>query len=400
MTRKPNIIILSDSPHLSTGFATVAKNIASRLKEEWDISFYAIGYAGDYTPLQQEYKLYTTGDGLYGGDRAAELIKILKPDCVFIINDPWVAGRYTVKIRAKNADIPIIVYTPVDAHNLNAEYVQLLNLATHVIAYTQFGIDRLQESGLDIPTSIIPHGVDSSVFYSTDKNEARNEFGFPQDRFVVLNINANNPRKNLDFFFFIFSEWVKTYKHDDALVYYHGQLKGQALNVEQYCEYLGIDDRLMISDPRLNGIFGFPVDAMRTVYNCADVFMTTCCNEGWGLTTHEAMACGIPTIAPDHAAVAEWAKGGFYKVAVDHRYPKSTYDGLNTVHYLPQYEASLQSLEDMYQRRDLRKMYSSAGYKVATQNKYNWENIVSEFNSVFKIYLGKVINNGESNIPC
>ena len=394
MTRKPSLMILSDSPHLSTGFATVAKNIASRLKEQWDISFYAVGYAGDYTPLQREYKLFTTGDGLYGGDRAAELIQVLKPDCVLIINDPWIAGRYTVKIRAKNTSVPIIVYTPVDAHNLNREYVQLLNLTTHVVAYTQFGIDRLRESGLTVPTSIIPHGVDTSVFYPLDMKDARDEFQFPQDTFIVLNVNANNPRKNLDYFFFIFSEWIKKYKRDDALVYYHGQLKGDALDVTQYCEYLGIDDKLMISDPRLNGAIGLPTDVMRTVYNCADVYMTTCANEGWGLTVHEALATATPVIAPDYSAIGEWAKGGFYKVAVDYRYPKSTQQGLNTVHYLPQYEACIQALEDMYNRPDLRKMYSSAGYNVARQDKFSWDVISKQFNSLFNNEIEKVNRNG------
>lgn len=279
MDQKKKVLVISDFVGLSTGFATVAKNLVYRWLDDYEIAHLACAYSGDYSDWQKFLRLYTTDTDLYGYGKVARVISIEKPDLVFIINDPWVVARMASYIRAKHPDVPIVAYCPVDAENLNPEYVQLCNLCNHVVLYTQFGVEQMTKSGLNVPTSIIPHGVDTTVFYPQDRKAAREALGLPEDVFIVLNLNANNPRKNLDFFFFAFKRWLDQYPHDNARVYYHGALQGD-LNVPQYLEYLGISDRLMITHPKISGAVGAPVDVVSQVYNAADVYMTTCSNEG------------------------------------------------------------------------------------------------------------------------
>ena len=50
---------------------------------------------------------------------------------------------------------------------------------------------------------------------------------------------------------------------------------------------------------------GMPIEAVNQIYNCADLVISTTLGEGWGLSLTEAMAVGIPVLAPRHTSVQE-----------------------------------------------------------------------------------------------
>jgi glycosyltransferase involved in cell wall biosynthesis len=55
---------------------------------------------------------------------------------------------------------------------------------------------------------------------------------------------------------------------------------------------------------------GEKIEELAEKYQCADVFVSTTKGEGWGLTITEAMACGIPVIAPNHTSIKEITNNG------------------------------------------------------------------------------------------
>ena len=95
----------------------------------------------------------------------------------------------------------------------------------HVIAYTAFGKQELISAGLKLPTSVIPHGIDKSVYFPLEKSQVRKQAGLTDDLFIVQMVDRNQIRKRLDLGFYYFSEWVKrTNKPKSVRLYYHGAL--------------------------------------------------------------------------------------------------------------------------------------------------------------------------------
>ena len=60
---------------------------------------------------------------------------------------------------------------------------------------------------------------------------------------------------------------------------------------------------------------------LNRIYNAMDVFLTTTTGEGWGLTITEAMACGVPVIAPAHTSINEITDGGKRAYLLETLYP-------------------------------------------------------------------------------
>ncbi len=376
------LLFIGDSPTVNTGFGTVAAAILDGIKQDWEICVLGINYYGDYHSLQHVYRLYTTGmEDPYGLSRIPKLLKELQPDCILMLNDPWVCCRYLTKIRSIDQNIPVVVYTPVDSLNLQQKYVNPLNQATCVVAYTQFGIDELINAGLNVPYAVIPHGVDTDIMHPVDQVEARDILGLDHDSFFILNVDRNSPRKRLDVALYIFAEWLKKYPHDNARFYYHGALKDEGIDVVQFADYLGIVDRLNVTAEDLHPSLGIKREAMKYIYSMADVFLKVCGSEGWGLTLHEAMACKVPCIVPDYSALSEWPKNGVFYVPVDD-IPSVTPNALNTVHKLPNIHWTIEALEILYQDAQLRKELGERGYNVATQDRFQWSNVAQQFNIV------------------
>jgi hypothetical protein len=281
---KPKLFIIADAA-VDTGFAQVSHNIIDNLHQRWDIDVLAINYYGDPHPIQHKARLWsptgTTHGDVYGYSRIENLIRNIKPNVVLLIQDPWIAAEYA-HILKKITEPRKVLYTPVDAANIKKMYVDPINEAyTHIVGYTQFGISELTRSGLSLPTSVIPHGVDKSIYYPLDRTEVRKEAGLSVDDFIVQVVDRNQIRKRIDLAMHYFAEWVHTTnKPDTVRFYYHGALRDEGWDIGQLAKELGIHDRLILSHEDLSPSHGFPIEAMKLVYNVADVKLSTTKGEG------------------------------------------------------------------------------------------------------------------------
>lgn len=384
-TTKKKLFIVADAG-CDTGFASVTHNLIENLHTLWDIHVLGINYQGDPHPIQAKAKLYNPsakvqGD-YYGTARIAELLHTIKPDLVFMINDPWVGSSYAPIFARANYDVPIVLYVPVDGTNVMRDYVEPLNAYSHVIGYTQFGIDVLSESGLTIPTSVIPHGVNTKLWKPTDRVDAREKQGFGQDWFIVNITDRNQIRKRIDLGFYYFSLWAKD-KPNTVRLHYHGGMEDEGWNLFQLADAFGIKERLIISAPNITAQRGIPLDLMPYYYAPADVGLSTTMGEGWGLTTHERMAMEIPMIVPEYSALGEWAKGGVHYTEISN-IPYFNPKSLNTRGGIPTLESSIAALEKMYTDVDYRLSIAKAGYTLATQPRFQWKNIAMQFNTIFR----------------
>lgn len=374
---KPTLLIIGDVVK-ATGFARVNEALAAELSDRYDIAVLGVNYKGDPTPLQARYRLYPAylGGDLHGLGRLADILRVETPDVCLFVCDPWIAADYARTLDTLDNVPPCVLYTPVDALSLRPVDVQPLRLFDQVVAYTQFGLTELRKSGYTGPLSVIPHGIDVELFHPIDQAEARRATGLPLDTFAVLILDQNNPRKRLDIAFDSFSRFAAD-KPDTVRMVYHGPLGGQGKwDILGMARDLGIDTRLIL--PERHGL-AIPDGQLPYLYSMCDVKLSCCAGEGWGLTTMEAMACGLPNIVPDFAALGEWAKDA---VAYVPAVTPLRHVEINTVGYSPRADEAAAALERLYQNTEMRMDLRVAGYARVQQPEYRWRAIADQFADV------------------
>jgi D-inositol-3-phosphate glycosyltransferase len=374
----PKLLICGDFAK-PTGFARVNEALAQHLRTRWSISVLAVNYKGDYTPLQQHYQLYPArlGGDEMGMGRIAELVQVTEPDAILVVCDPWIAPGYLEALGETHP--PIVLYTPVDATHLRKVDIAPLNGYDQVIAYTQFGATELIKAGYRGPMAIAPHGIDLDLFAPLDQADVRARVGMPLDTFAVLVLDRNQPRKRLDIAFDAFAQFANG-KPESVKLVYHGALDDVGWDIEGMADDLGIADRLILTGRFTRGQ-SVPVAALSAIYSMCDVRVATPAGEGWSLPAMEAMACGLPNVVPDFAALGEWAAGAvaYVPAPIPHRHPE-----INTVGRVPLAGDVAHALDILYERPDYRAQMAAAGLSLVAQPQYRWAAIADSFDALLR----------------
>ena len=143
------------------------------------------------------------------------------------------------------------------------------------------------------------------MFTPMKKEEARKMLGLPQDMFLFMDLNRNQPRKRYDLLIMAFVELVVKYPTKPLFLMcicdkgekggwwlfelYARELKLRGVPVDMF------GNRLMISSQDMI----FRDEDINVFYNIADVGVNTAEGEGWGLCNFEQMGLGIPQVVPD-----------------------------------------------------------------------------------------------------
>jgi len=361
---------------LHSGFATVTHSVLASLHERHEVHVCGVNYRGD--PHGYPYPIYRAdlrGD-TWGVNRFDELCYKIQPDIVCINNDAWNVVRFLTSPRP----IPIVAYIPVDGEGMPRETAAYLNRLTCAIWYTEFGQRVAESAGFAGKSEIIPHGVDTVRYRPIDKQEARQAMGLPEhiaSGFIVGNVNRNQLRKRLDISIHAFALAVKEYKLENAWLYLHAASRDEGGDLGKIAEYYGIADRVMRPDGK-DSFTGVDYEAMPYIYSSFDVQISSSMGEGWGLTTMEGMACGVPQIVPMHSALAEWPDGYVDYVSADDDFVMPY--GVNMVCKVPSTKQLMSEIAFHYRM-------SASVFKpreLVTQPQFRWPNISARFEQVFQ----------------
>lgn len=112
---------------------------------------------------------------------------------------------------------------------------------------------------------------------------------------------------------------------------------------------------------------------MRDTYNCFDVQVSTTQGEGFGLTTLEGMACGVPQIVPDWAALGDWGKRGAWMVPCTTTVVGSPY--VNVIGGVPDEKMFITALQKLYIDTRARKNNAQAALECAQQPCFQWSDV-------------------------
>lgn len=367
---KTKLLVVGDAGR-PTGFEKVLRNVVAQLHatDKYDITIRGIGYDPDRATRAYPVPVKTAGgtfDDPVGIQSFGDWIDEDKPDAVWVLQDLWNIAGYML---FKPVEVPTVAYFPVDTPNMQWGNAMALAAVSEAVSYTKFGahetavgvrdlVTRLERGfpadepyewfttkkfGVDFNGRVdrlsrwsepdnynrIPHGLEHGVFVPRNKDHCRREFGIPNDAFVVMNVGTNQFRKRLDLTMRAFAMLLDG--HPNALLVLHcagnyGSMDGY--NLAQMAELFGIAHRTKLIHLTHGDLTD---DRLCTLYNCADVHLNTSGGEGWGLTSVESAACGVPQVVPDWSATREiWTDQADLIAVRDYRIePKQV---LNTAH--------------------------------------------------------------------
>lgn len=375
-----------------TGFARVTHNVLAHLVGKWDIHVLGLNYLGDPNRYSALYPIWPAvlGGDVFGIGRLAPLVKQLRPDVVVINNDPWIVAGMLKEIPGH---VPVVAYMPVDARNQQSARDLSYSLAA-AVCYTDFGARELVAGGYQGRTEVVPHGIDPAVYYPRGRAEARAQllrFTPPRDLdrlFIVGNVNRNQPRKRLDLTLEYWTAWWHAAGQPaHAHLYVHAAVKGDGgYDLQQLASYYGIERQFIPTSTRLTSTDGVREADMAAIYSLFDVQLSTTQGEGWGLTTHEGMACGVAQIVPDYAALGEWPRGAADLVPISGY--AATPEDVNTLGGVPDKAATVDALMAHYLHPEHTAKMAAAALARATEPRFRWPDIAARFDALCREVVG------------
>ncbi len=405
------VLWCGDSPRVSTGFARCTRAACDALfKRGWHVDILGINDFGDpcdyHSPVWPCRQPLDGGRDLFGVTRLPHLIVRLKPDVAVILNDPWNIGPYMEYIekyaeslegndRKDDAVLlrrtPIVAWLAVDGDNVSAKD---LNQLAHVMVWTDYAAEQLAIGGYEGKSDVVPLGVDSGLFSQRPILAARKKIlpeQVPSDAFVVGSVGRNQPRKRLDLTLQYFGEWIKSRQIDDAYLYLHVAPTGdKGIDIPRVAKYYGLAGRLIVMNQGI--IHDIGDDVMPAVYSALDLYWTTTQGEGWGLPALEAMACGVPVLAPDWSGLGDWARDAAMLIKCTGRAPTAPMnDQTYTIGGIPDRELTLEALDWFYapETRDARRAeYAKRGFVLA--DKFDWQATGQGVAAVLEQLIGNV----------
>lgn len=256
-------------------------------------------------------------------------LKVLKEDDydgIFIIQDlgviqpiiPILESIQQEKREQGRIPFKSVWYFPVDCR-LFPTLTKNIEFFDQLVTYTEFArqeVLRLKPS-VRGKMSVVYHGSNPKDFYPMSeekRQEARKKhFGSNADKFIITNVNRNQPRKDLPNTIFGFIEARANWTYDrKPFLYLHAHPN----------DPMGWDLRALLMQTDLEEDVDYQlihkrwetnmatVEEVNEIYNASDLYVTTTLGEGWGLGVTEAMATRLPVIIPNTTSLSEIGGNG------------------------------------------------------------------------------------------
>ena len=325
--KKLKLLLVSTHIHQFTGYSKVSHNIIQELSKKPYIKLTHFGFQkmpevpAGFRPYPSNVDVYDAAAGEkplqqgFGYGQLPDFIRRKEPNVVMIYNDLSVVSRFLEEIRKSGIprNFKIWVYCDQVYNTQLQPFLDILNRdADLVFTFSTAWKKCLKEQGITRPIDVITHGFDKDKFFPIPRELARKQMNLPNDRFVVLNLNRNQPRKRYDILIMAFVELICKYPTKPIYLFcvcdkgekggwdlfglYKRELTLRKVPVEQF------GDRLMVSSVDMV----FRDEDINMFYNAANVGINTADGEGWGLCNFEQMGVGVPQIVPDIGGFKEF----------------------------------------------------------------------------------------------
>lgn len=296
----PRILLVSDSPAIKSGMGRVVRELAGRF--HLDGFTVAVGGWFELESPQMDFPYEIFDVKKYAPESLGPILAHFQPDVVLAIGDPW-DFHWLAAHRRDVGGYKLIGYLNVEGEPLPLECEQILDGFDVVCASSEYGAGVVGRG-----VQAIHYGVDTEVFHPMPK-VAQHYHGRDMAKTFVVFVNAQNTfRKNLAGALAGFAKFARG--KDDVLCYFNTLArpgKDDAPGSDLIAMVVQLElERCVWFNPENAGPINTSSDAgLNGLYALADVLLVTSVGEGFGLPILEAMACGVPPIAPDAFSMPE-----------------------------------------------------------------------------------------------
>jgi len=324
---KLKCMLVSTHCHQFTGYAKVSYGILSELATKpWlQVTHYAFQ---KFTEIPNGFRPYPSNIDVidaaalekpvqqgFGYAALSDTIRRKRPNVVILYNDLSVVSRFLEEIRKSGIprNFKIWIYCDQVYTMQPQAYLDILNRdADRIFTFTSFWKQCLKDQGITRPIDVLTHGFSSNTSFPLPKELARKQLQLPNDIFIFMNLNRNQPRKRYDILIIAFVELLVKYptrplyllcicdKGDKGgwslFELFQRELKLRAVSLELF------GNRLIITSQNMS----FKDEEINLFYNVADVGITTTDGEGFGLCQFEQMGVGVPQVVPDIGGFKEF----------------------------------------------------------------------------------------------
>ena len=325
--QKLKCMLVSTHCHQFTGYSKVSHGILSELSNHsWiQLTHYAFQKTND---VPQGFRPYPSNvdviDAMalekpvqqgFGYQALPDTIRRKRPNVVILYNDLSVVSKFLEEIRKSGIQRNFQIWVYCDqVYTMQPQiFLDILNRdADRIFTFTPFWKKCLKDQGITRPIDILSHGFNSNTCFPMPKELARKQLQLPNDIFIFMNLNRNQPRKRYDILIMAFVELLVKYptrplyllcicdKGDKGgwwlFELFQRELKLRAVSLELF------GNRLIITSQNMS----FKDEEINLFYNSADVGITTADGEGFGLCQFEQMGVGIPQVLPDIGGFKEF----------------------------------------------------------------------------------------------
>ena len=323
---KKKILLLSDDLRLTSGIATVSRDmvIGTVHKYDWVQVGAAINHPekGKVLDLSNDAKNITgvqdasiriyCNDGYGDPFLIRNLIQSEKPDAILHFTDPRFWDWLYAMEHEIRTQIPLLylnIWDDIPDPYWNKEAYSscdlLMAISKQTYGINQRILNRFEGNVSTSRVTYVPHGIDTSMYYPITEgdnqwfdlqNESKKIRGENENKFVVFWNNRNIHRKHPGDVVLAYNHMCEQIKKNggnpekDAILVMHASpidQNGTDLTavVSELCPYPVMFSDKVIASQGLN-----------VLYNAADVVVNMASNEGFGLGTAEAISSGTPIV--------------------------------------------------------------------------------------------------------
>lgn len=332
----------------------------------------------------------------FGIDQIKEFVHTNKPDVCIVYNDAMILQGVIGQLKSAQSSVPFKIVAYVDQVYLcqKNDYIKFLNENVDAaIMFTPLWEKCILNQGLKVPSHVLRHGFSKDAHFPIPKRLARKLFGIPENDFVVLNLNRNQPRKRWDICMQAMALLVSMAKDEpikmligtdlngawSILEVYERELKKYGLTLDDGMKHvIALDFPQQLNDEDINFL-----------YNVADIGINTCDGEGFGLCNFQQAAIGIPQVVS--------AVGGFLDFFDDECAilvkPKLTYyvdnsrDSVGGEAELCDYHDFTSGILKYYHNKQLMLDHGSK-CRIKITTSYNWDDIVLSLKNIIMEVVG------------
>ncbi len=365
MNRPKRILFVTEFSQTTTGYASVAFELMSRLVKDPQFQLAELAcncapndprirdvpwhvFPNHQSPETNEF--HSDPANKLGKWRFNQVCIDFKPDIVVTVRDIWF--EEFVRTSPLRGHFKWLALCPVDSLPQREEWIASYVAADCVLAQSYWGLDVLTDicGGLANIGGVAPLGADLDLFKIMDKRSLRDRYRFDEDILICGFVARNQDRKRFPELMEGFRKFLDMAPIEIAkrsYLYLHTTYPDQGFNIPTLLKRYGLASRTLFSYkcinchavhpsffqdaktvcPNCNKIglmfpnsnVGVNRNRLPEIYNLFDVYVQFASNEGCGIPVLEAAACGLPTIVTNYSAMTDFAKRlGSYPISAKH----------------------------------------------------------------------------------